>query len=558
MTKVPMTEAASFQVNLQGIIDLLANHLYSSPSVFVRELLQNAADALSARRSLLPTHVGRVRVSLSTSDEGRPQLAFCDDGIGLTEAETHRFLSTLGESSKRDELEAFRDDFIGQFGIGLLSCFVVSEEILMTSRSAREPGAPAVEWRARADGTYTVRPVEGEIPCGTTVHLSCRQGCEEWFRAQKLEELLIHFGALLPVPIAFESDGVLERVLNSEPPPWRHELDGQALRDACLGFGQRLFQRAFFDAIPLRLPKLGLEGVALVLPESSVAPKRNDHRVYVKHMYLADTCENLLPDWAFFVSCVVDSSRLRPTASRESFYEDAQLEAARAALGESIRAYLLRLEREDRLRLQHFIELHERPLKALAAQDPELLAVFADWLPFETSLGPMSFGAFRQQVDPVRYLPTVDAFRQISQVAAAQGLHVINGGYAFDSEVLEALRALLPEARIQRVEVGRTRGRADGASGCSNEAQAPGGAGRRRAQRLRGAAQALLARGGPRALPRHRASPLCPHARADPSAERSALRGPDGRRPGRCASSGASDLLPERRLPVDRAAESGR
>ncbi|MDE5768144.1 MAG: hypothetical protein K2H82_02045, partial [Oscillospiraceae bacterium] len=40
----------AFQVNLGGMIDILSNHLYSSPDVFVRELLQNGTDAISARK----------------------------------------------------------------------------------------------------------------------------------------------------------------------------------------------------------------------------------------------------------------------------------------------------------------------------------------------------------------------------------------------------------------------------------------------------------------------------------------------------------------------------
>ncbi len=447
----------SFQINLRGIIDLLANHLYSSPSVFVRELLQNAVDAISARRALEPEHEGRVEVTLSVSDRGDPQLAFRDDGIGLTEEETHRFLSTIGESSKRglgvDDLAAARDDFIGQFGIGLLSCFVVSEEILMVTRSAR-PGHPGtIEWRGKEDGTYEIRHTEDEGPVGTTVYLSCRRGSREWFRPRKLEELLVHFGILLPFPIQIDDGTTAPRTINPDPPPWRQALKGAALRDASLGFGQRLFGRSFFDAIPIRDDALGFSGVALVLPESPRPQQRPEHRVYVRHMFVADKSENLLPDWAFFVSCIVDSKRLRPTASRESFYQDDQLDRARAAIGDAIRAYLLELERTSPQRLQAFVDLHERALKALAAQDPELLAVFADWLPFETSLGPMTFGTFRQQVDRVRYVSTVDAFRQISQVAAAQDLHLINGGYAFDAEVLEALRQALPEAGVQRVEV---------------------------------------------------------------------------------------------------------
>lgn len=44
----------SFQVDLHGIVDLLSNHLYSSPLVYLRELLQNAVDAIAARQAQEP------------------------------------------------------------------------------------------------------------------------------------------------------------------------------------------------------------------------------------------------------------------------------------------------------------------------------------------------------------------------------------------------------------------------------------------------------------------------------------------------------------------------
>ena len=43
-----------FQVDLSGMVDLLSHHLYSGPQVFIRELLQNAVDAIAARRELDP------------------------------------------------------------------------------------------------------------------------------------------------------------------------------------------------------------------------------------------------------------------------------------------------------------------------------------------------------------------------------------------------------------------------------------------------------------------------------------------------------------------------
>ena len=42
----------SFRVDLRGIVDILSHHLYSSPRVYLRELLQNGVDALTARTAL--------------------------------------------------------------------------------------------------------------------------------------------------------------------------------------------------------------------------------------------------------------------------------------------------------------------------------------------------------------------------------------------------------------------------------------------------------------------------------------------------------------------------
>lgn len=42
----------NFRVNLGGVIALLSKNLYSSPGVYVRELIQNAMDAIVARDAL--------------------------------------------------------------------------------------------------------------------------------------------------------------------------------------------------------------------------------------------------------------------------------------------------------------------------------------------------------------------------------------------------------------------------------------------------------------------------------------------------------------------------
>ena len=54
----------TFQVDLRGVVDLLSHHLYGSPRVYVRELLQNAVDAITARRA---DRAGRARRGCASS-----------------------------------------------------------------------------------------------------------------------------------------------------------------------------------------------------------------------------------------------------------------------------------------------------------------------------------------------------------------------------------------------------------------------------------------------------------------------------------------------------------
>ena len=141
-----------FKVNLGGMIDILSNHLYSSPNVFVRELLQNGTDAISARIDT-DKHFNAKNAVLEIEVTEGEKIVFRDSGTGLNEEEIHRFLSVIGQSSKYDiENSRSNGDYIGRFGIGLLSCFMVTDSIIVRTSSYKTPGK-TLEWRGLSDGT---------------------------------------------------------------------------------------------------------------------------------------------------------------------------------------------------------------------------------------------------------------------------------------------------------------------------------------------------------------------------------------------------------------------
>ena len=51
----------------------------------------------------------------------------------------------------------------------------------------------------------------------------------------------------------------------------------------------------------------------------------------------------------------------------------------------------------------------------------------------------MTMGEIRQRGDLVRFVPTVDEFRQVARVAAAQGICLINGGYTYNEDLVTRL-----------------------------------------------------------------------------------------------------------------------
>ncbi len=443
--------------------------------MYVRELLQNAVDAMTALHRLEQAVDGGPPGADAAGPDRRPDrdivitctagtVSVRDHGIGLTLAEAAELLSTIGRSSKRDDadgplpdagLAALRSGFLGQFGIGLLSGFLVSDEIVVRSRSAREPAAPGVEWRAVSDGTYTVRelaPDEEPEGCGTEVTLRARRDLEHWFDLSTVTALAREYGHLLPHPVVVVGGDAPERVTLDAPPWATREGEGAAARRRRLGeWCTQAFGVRPLATIDLELPAAGLSGVAAVLPAASSPNAPATHRVSVRGMLVGDRVADLLPEWAFFVRCAVDSATLRPTASREALYEDEILLATREALGQQLRGWLARTLVEDPATARRLVEVHHLGLRALALHDEEMLRLVARWLTFETTEGPLTLAEFRTIHPAVRFTTEVADFRRLAPIARGQGIGLVNGGYVYDGELLAKLPSVLADWDVAAV-----------------------------------------------------------------------------------------------------------
>ena len=295
---------------------------------------------------------------------------------------------------------------------------------------------------------------------------------EHWLAPATVTALAQDFGSLLPVDLQVEvhldldadapgspghedGAGTVWRRLSGHELPWKESHATPAERDAALTrYAEQTLGFTPLARIDLDIPVAGLSGVAYVLPAAVSPTTPSSHRVYLKRMLLGTKVDDLLPPWAFFVRCVLDASALRPTASREGLYEDEVLLATREALGAQVRAWALAALAEDSPAGRAFLRVHHLAVRALALQDDDMLDLAARVLPFETTEGTGTLTDLQAALPEgarLLWTPSVEEFRRVAPVAAAQGLGLVNGGYVYDADLLERISRRFPRWRLSPV-----------------------------------------------------------------------------------------------------------
>lgn len=120
-----------FTLDQDRILKLLTGHtLYNNSRVAIREVLQNALDAVRFRKHLFPNEaMGRIEVVWDTKAR---KLLIRDTGTGMTQETIEKFLLNVGSSYYQSDAvlqEHAGFSAISHFGIGVLSTFMIADEV---------------------------------------------------------------------------------------------------------------------------------------------------------------------------------------------------------------------------------------------------------------------------------------------------------------------------------------------------------------------------------------------------------------------------------------------
>ncbi|MET3335831.1 molecular chaperone HtpG [Bradyrhizobium japonicum] len=178
-----LKETYSFDLDQDKILDLLIGHtLYNDTGVVLRELAQNGLDAIRLQEDETGKKgTGRLAVEWNSASR---VLTVTDNGTGMTQEIIENHLLKVGSSRYQDQ--KFKDEHprfsaISRFGIGVLSAFMVSDEVEITTCSPLEEKARKISLRS-VHGRYLVRLLDKSrdadaailAPHGTQVRLKVR------------------------------------------------------------------------------------------------------------------------------------------------------------------------------------------------------------------------------------------------------------------------------------------------------------------------------------------------------------------------------------------------
>ena len=449
------------RTSFQGLVQVLAKSLYPEPDVFVRELLQNAHDSIQLRRVNEPDWAGLIGID---ADETRRTLSFSDNGLGMDRREIEDFLSVIGGTGTGGQTRelAARDvavATIGQFGIGLLSAFVVAERIEVRTRKAG--AAQAWRWVNHGGEDYHLEalPASAQAP-GTRVSVVLAAHQTAFLDGRLIRQIVRRYADFLPFPIHLNGFGPI----NAVDAPWHKSdwADPMRRESSLRAFLSQRYADPPLLVIPVDLQQPRTSG-GLFIP-TRYAPDgqtRGTVDLFQARMSIRSNDPDLLPEWAGFIRGVIDCPDLQPTAARDNVLRDESWRALRAALGARVIAALLDLAARDRPRFLQLCDWHHDAIKGMAARHEDFALAVLDQLPFDTSQGQLTLPEFlaRQPAiegkRPLYFFVQAGDASQFHALCQGRGLLAIDAGRAFDETLLrryasqhEATVALKPLDRL--------------------------------------------------------------------------------------------------------------
>lgn len=382
-----------FKTESKRVLDLMINSIYTNKEIFLRELISNASDALDKLYYLSLTNKdikvkkNDLEIKIDLDKEART-LTITDNGCGMTEDELENNLGVIAESGSlhfKEENDGKDDvNIIGQFGVGFYSAFMVSDKVVVESKSYKEEDSHI--WESTGVDGYTISKGKKETT-GTKITLYLKKDTEDYnysdfLTEYKIRSIIKKYSDYISYPIKMMVENTRkkedsdeyetyteEATLNSMVPLWKKDKKNIKNEEY-----NNFYQDRFHDyEEPLKVLHFNMEGnvnftALLFIP--SHAPYDFHSKEYEKGLALytngvliMDKCSDLLPDYFSFVKGVIDTEDIPLNISRETLQDNKNIKLIAKSIESKIKKELLSMLSDERDKYEEFYKAFGMGLK---------------------------------------------------------------------------------------------------------------------------------------------------------------------------------------------------
>eukprot|EP01126_Amoeba_proteus_P009557 TRINITY_DN1362_c0_g1_i1.p1 TRINITY_DN1362_c0_g1~~TRINITY_DN1362_c0_g1_i1.p1 ORF type:complete len:791 (-),score=170.74 TRINITY_DN1362_c0_g1_i1:127-2499(-) len=447
-----------FRAEINQLMGIIVNSLYSNRDIFVRELVSNAADALDKIRYLSLTNPSllddekRLEIRIKIDPENN-LIHIRDTGVGMTKEDLITNLGSIAKSGTKEflkKIDAGKEDLtqIGQFGVGFYSSFLVADKVTVTSKHNDDDQHI---WESTLDDStaFSVAkdPRGNTLGRGTLITLHLREDAADYLKHEKLKSLIQHYNQFITFPIYLQEEREeaipsQEEVDEKEPSEVDLEIEEdeekpegstpktRTVRDwVQINSVQPLwtrkssditdeeYEKFYSDSLdvggkPLEWSHFKAEGevefnALLYVPETpptgsmDFMNSKSLVKLYVKRVFISDNFEDFLPAWLNFIRGIVDSDDLPLNVSREMLQQSKLLKIIQKKLIRKVIALLQQIM-EDEEKWEKFYENYHQFIKMGVVKDTSNRQRLAKLLRFHSAKSSEKMISFDKYVESMK------------------------------------------------------------------------------------------------------------------------------------------------------------
>lgn len=393
------TQEFEFVAEIQQLLDIIVNSLYTNPEIFVRELISNSSDALHKIRfkKLTEQNVfdpyAELRIDIYVNKDN-DVFTIEDTGIGMTKKEVIEQIGKIANSGTKKFLEMLKQNhtnpdisLIGKFGVGFYSVFMVTDFVTLETRSYL-PDSAAIRWSSDGKGKYTIEQIDKSTR-GTKISFKLKEEFKEFSDPEKIKTIIKKYSNFIEFPIYVNGEKV-----NTIQAIWhkkKEELNEEEIiefykfltndTDAPMHYfqinveGNVSFKSLLF--IPSKLPKYFLQDFF----DTTIY-------LYSNKVFIQNNNPEILPDYLKFIRGVLDTEDLPLNISRETIQNNVVISKIKQILTTRILNQLTELAKDNPVMYNKFFSTFGQILKGGITIDSANKDKIIDLLRFKSTKAP--------------------------------------------------------------------------------------------------------------------------------------------------------------------------